>query len=316
MKRISLSVIAAALITGPAFAADIPIKSVPRYVEPVYNWGGWYIGAGVGFRGAKIDDRVTNETLNGVGVGPFNPVPGCGFISGGCPFGEPIDQVAFRGTFYGGYNWQWSQRWVLGIEGDVGLASRTRRLVGMDYPVEGFTTLPGIGMLGNAGDSFAVKTSWDASIRGRIGWLYNPSVLLYITGGASWLHLETTSTCTTALSGGGAAFLNGCVPGTVPAFSPAVITDKTTRLGGTIGFGLEAMLGPNWIARGEYRYSGYGTASFVDNRTVTVAGTSGGTTFTVGQVLAVSHQLQVNTHTATFGISYLFGGPAAVSTRY
>src|SRR5438477_993300 len=111
MKRMLLCATAAALIAGPALAADMPIKAYPP-PPVVYGWGGFYLGGGLGIRAAKIDENVTGETLNGVPVGPFSPVPGCGFISGGCVFGEPIDQTAFRGTFYGGYNWQWSQRWV------------------------------------------------------------------------------------------------------------------------------------------------------------------------------------------------------------
>src|SRR5207237_8227783 len=95
---------------------------------PVYTWNGFYIGGGAGFRGAQIDSSVVSETVNTTAV----PTAAfCSSMSGGCFTGEPLDQIALRGTFYGGYNWQWSRSVLLGVEGDVGLASRTRTLAGM-----------------------------------------------------------------------------------------------------------------------------------------------------------------------------------------
>ena len=68
------------------------------------------------------------------------------------------------------------------------------------------------------------------------------------------------------------------------------------------------MFAPNWVARGEYRYTSYGTVSFVDTRTATAAGNTGLGFTVVGTPLAVSHGLKAQTQTATFGLSYLFGG--------
>src|SRR5262249_35200143 len=65
------------------------------------------------------------------------------------------------------------------------------------YPLSGlnFASITQTAITGQAGDSFAVKTSWDASVRGRLGWLFNPEVLIYVTGGVTWLNLQTISTC-------------------------------------------------------------------------------------------------------------------------
>src|SRR5262249_2735324 len=78
----------------------------------------------------------------------------------------------------------------------------------------------------DAADSFAVRTTWDASLRARLGFLATPATLLYATGGAAWLHEEVTSTCASNI---------GCV---VNGFSPAVITKSATRFGLTLGGGV------------------------------------------------------------------------------
>jgi len=197
-------------------------------------------------------------------------------------FGETFNQTAFRFNPYLGYNWQIAPRWVLGLEGDAGFASKTTDLRGGDYPSSIFT--------GGAPNSFAVKTTWDASIRGRAGFLVAPAVLFYLTGGPAWLHVESTSNCSTALLGGDCS----------SAFGPSVITNSTTKLGLTVGTGVEAMLWPNWIIRGEYRYSDFGAISNSDLRTCP---TGCGLPFTE----SVNYDVKLRTHTATFGIAYKFG---------
>jgi outer membrane immunogenic protein len=212
----------------------------------------------------------------------------CTFLaaSGGCVTDEPLNDTAFRLSPYVGFNWQVAQWWIVGLEGDWGFANKTTTLNGMFYPVRGMIT-------GVAADTFAVRTTWDASARGRIGFLADPSVLIYATGGAAWLHVESTSNCSNALG--------PCSPG---LFTPAVITDSTTKLGWTIGGGIEAMLWANWIVRGEYRYADFGTISNTDTRSNPPSAP-----------LAASYDLRLRAHTATLGVAYKFGegGPIAAA---
>jgi opacity protein-like surface antigen len=112
------------------------------------------------------------------------------------------------------------------------------------------------GISGLAEDTFSVRTTWDASLRGRIGFLPAPWLMAYATGGPAWLHVTATSTCNAVEAG-------RCAPG---SFSPSVISDSTTKLGWTVGAGLEAQLRSNWIARAEYRYSDFGTITNTDVR--------------------------------------------------
>ena len=76
-----------------------------------------------------------------------------------------------------------------------------------------------------------------------------------------------------------------------------MVTNAATKAGWTIGGGLETALGANWFARGDYRYADFGTSSFTINR--------------LG--FSTNFDLALRTHTATFGLSYKFGGLGALT---
>ncbi len=271
--------------TGGANAGDLapamPVKA--PVLQHAADWSGFYVGLGVGMRSTQPDVSVNEISQNGVG----GLTATCAFLVslGGCVTGQPLNDTALRASLYSGFNWQIAPRWVVGIEGDFGHADKSTTLPGMEYPASTRLT-------GSAADSFSVKTTWDASARARIGYLPNPAVLLYATGGAAWLHIEANSRCNVSVN-------SNCNP---PIGSgPFSITNSTTRLGWTVGGGIEAMLSPNWVARGEYRYADFGTIGNSDRR------------FLVGGLIeqVVSYDLHMKAHTATFGLAYKFGSPSA-----
>jgi outer membrane immunogenic protein len=277
-----------------AQAADMPPPVFK--VEPppaAFSWTGFYLGAGIGMRSADVDTSVASATL-GAGSNAFINLlasPSCdspgvfGAQPGPCPpNGASLDNTAFRVGPYLGYSWEVGSQWVVGIEGDWAWANASKSLVGSWYP-------GGVlGLITNANNSsFSVTTGWDASIRERVGFLVTPNFLVYTTGGAAWLHEEATSSCPTTVNA-------ACQPG---AASPAVITNTTTRLGWTVGGGLEAHLWGNWLVRGEYRYSDYGTWQNTDTRI-----------FAAGSFpLTVGYGVRVTTNTATVGLAYKFDWP-------
>jgi outer membrane immunogenic protein len=291
MNKLLLSAAALAALAagGPVLAADMPARPVLKAPPPIAapTWSGFYIGVGVGFRSTETDWNVTSVTDNGVEVLASE----CAALANGpCVTGEPLNDTAFRVSPYVGVNWQFAPQGVVGIEADWGSASKTTTLQGMIYPVT-----PGIstGFSGIAADSISVKTGWDASVRARLGFLPHPAVLLYATGGAAWLRIESTSTCNTAAPSG------TCAPG---VWAPAVISHAQTKAGWTAGGGLEAMLWSNWIARAEYRYADFGTISNTDTRTFP------------SLIRVTSYDVAVRTHTVTFGLAYkLDAGPAPVT---
>ena len=87
--------------------------------------------------------------------------------------------------------------------------------------------------------SYGTKTSWQGSIRGRLGYSFGQA-LLYATGGVAFANMRTFYT----------SF------GASQAFSD-------TRAGWTLGAGLEYALSRNWSIRAEYRYTDFG--SFTDS---------------------------------------------------
>jgi outer membrane immunogenic protein len=254
---------------GAASSRTLPAASVVAS-----SWSGLYLGAGLGVRSSRTDASITGYRQGNTNVLALNCA---GAALGGCVTDEPLNDTALRINPYVGFNWQIAPQWVVGIEGDFGFADKTTTLGGMNYPFTGLESFTG-----RLADTFAVRTIWDASARGRVGYLVHPSVLLYGTGGAAWLHVESTSTCSQSAN-------NLCSPGV--SSGPLVITNESTKLGWTAGGGFDAMLSPNWIARAEYRYADFGTIANTDNR--------GGPLSS-----SVSYDLYVKTHTALLGLAY------------
>jgi outer membrane immunogenic protein len=184
-------------------------------------------------------------------------------------------------------NWQVAPQWVLGVEGDVGFASQTTAFPGFIFGPHRFN---------DAANSLAIKTAWDASARGRLGFLVTPTTLIYATGGAAWQHFDVTSSCTSAVS---------CVVGN--GFTPAVITSSTTKVGWTIGGGVETALWSHWFARAEYRYADFGSSAFTVTRSSTIPAEN---------PTVENFNVALRTHTATFGLAYKFDWGNSVVAKY
>ena len=236
---------------------------------PPVSWTGFYAGLDAGFRSTRADLTTTSATLAGA---PVNLATG--------PASDPLDGIAPQFGLHAGYDRQFAARWVAGVEADVDFGSQTTNL-------NGVTFTPGVAPLSLSlvGDNFALRTGWDGSARARLGYLVTPSALVYATGGAAWQHYDVTSTCAEFLVGG------GCLFG-----APAVITIGDTRLGYTIGGGIETQLVGNWFARGEYRYADFGTGSYQLARTP--------------PAVVDNFNIRLRTHTALLGFSYKLAGQA------
>ena len=216
-----------------------PIDGAPIYKAPppaLTAWSGFHIGLDAGLRSTRTDVTTTSALVDGV------PVDFTNFA-----ITEPLNGRSFRFGLHAGYDWQVASQWVIGIEGDWGWGKRTATL-------PGFPFTPGFFTSGIATDALSVETTWDASARGRIGYLVTPTLLAYITGGAAWLHYGTRSDCP------------GLCTLPITTLAPTVIASSTTKAGWTIGGGFESSLGDRWFARAEYRYADFGNASFVLTR--------------------------------------------------
>jgi outer membrane immunogenic protein len=266
-------------LAGSAHAADLaPVSTWTKApVAPsvsVPSWTGFYAGLGIGFRSTRNDLTSTSLLFDGV------PQDLSGAI-----LSQPFNDAGFRVAPYVGYNWQVARQWVVGIEGDLGFGNHTSALSGFEFsPVLGSNT--------GAGDSLAVKTTWDGSLRGSLGYLLTPSTLIYTTGGVAWQHDDVISTCGNANSCAG----NG--------ITPAVVTNSVTRTGWTVGGGIETALGGNWLARAEYRYADFGTAAMNVTRNENPP------------LLTVDNfEARLRTHLASFGVAYKFGDQLSAASE-
>jgi outer membrane immunogenic protein len=281
VNKTLIAAAAAIAATTSAMAADMPVKAPVLKAPPapvVMLWTGGYIGIDGGYSWGRWDTTSTaNIFPNGAGgLGSVFKPKVDGWLAGG----------------HVGYNWQFDRNWVFGIEADgqwTGERARTNgssslRLteVGGDFN-DVFTT--------NIGTAW--KFPWFATLRGRLGWLADPSLMIYGTGGLAIgeakFDLASTITCQRFGPGG-----QGVVPAGTPCNPPpgapvvgaAGFSDSAVRVGYAVGGGLEKKFSRNWSAKVEYLYVDLGTESFVTGADVT--------------------RVRLRDHIARVGISYAF----------
>jgi outer membrane immunogenic protein len=212
-KNILGAVALVALGALPAFGADLPTKA-PVYKAPaaVWSWTGFFLGANLG--GAWTGDESF------AGADPFNTF---GMVGNGfsvATTGGSSGMVGVAGGFHGGYNWQVTSQFLLGIEADVSgtavkFSTRQQPLV-----------TPLI-----ASDSFFTSTMnvrGLASVRGRAG-LVIGDWLLFGTGGWGWAdtHFSADMACPTT-------GLFACTPG-----EHAPVSADRIKNGAVFGGGFE-----------------------------------------------------------------------------
>lgn len=281
IKVLATAAFAAMTAGSVASAADMApryTKAPPPIVE-VWNWTGFYIGGNAGYSWGRSNTDVTYyNTVNGL---PIAAPPGS------------ITNAAFNmdGAIAGGqagYNWQ-TGSWVWGVEADIQWSDEKGRgnYVCAPTGLIGGPCLPGLTFLlpGVTGTSLAVDQSleWFGTARLRGGFLASPRVLLYATGGLAYGSLKTSGT------------LSGFTPNNAPVFVTGSATD--TRLGWTVGAGVEGKITQNWSAKLEYLYMDLGR---YDSLSLSLAPLS-----PIGARVS-SH---FTDHILRAGINYQFSGP-------
>lgn len=180
---------------GPADAADpgFPIKSPSK---AIYDWTGFYVGGHMGYGEA------------GFGAGS-NPLQDQGAFL-------PHSATGLIGGFQLGYNRQFANRVVLGIEADSTFTSPT------DGPALARSLAP-----------FHTTIDYVGTVRGRIGYAFD-RFMPYVTGGVAWGHTHINVN-----DGDG-----------VTSLFPV----GHYQAGWTAGLGLEYAVSGNWTAKAEYDY--------------------------------------------------------------
>jgi outer membrane immunogenic protein len=180
-KLIAALTVTTALGVGAASAADLaarPYNKAPAYIEPIFNWTGFYVG---GHLGGSWTNQEWINTVNSTAFGDLSPGQGFGQHGSGVFGGGQV-----------GYNWQ-AGNWVFGLEGTVS---------GLDNRGTVVNTVFGFGL----DDRFSWRTDWMATITGRVGYAVANN-LFYAKGGYAGANnrLSVVDTNPNPSTGSGAA---------------------------------------------------------------------------------------------------------------
>jgi high affinity Mn2+ porin len=131
---------------GAATATDMALKA-PVY-KNVYDWTGFYLGGHFGYGGGSLGPNT-------------NPLPEQGVFL-------PHSVTGLIGGYQAGYNRQFANRVVLGIEADASFGS----------PLDGVALVPA---------PFNATIDYTGTLRGRVGYAFG-RWMPYLTGGFAWGH--------------------------------------------------------------------------------------------------------------------------------
>jgi outer membrane immunogenic protein len=234
LRKLLMASVGAVALAGSAFAADLPS---PVYLTPapIFTSTGVYLGGQIGY--AWTNQNVAYGDA-GTTVGGF---PLAYFDN----YNVANNANGVIGGAHVGYNLQINQ-WVLGLEGDVDGSSISKTV-----SVSPFSNY----YADNIPTTFHSNLGIQGSIRGRVGIAWDRA-LLYATGGVAFGGFNSSvSTVYTNPLG-------------ILANFPFAGTDSfsQTRVGWTVGGGVEYAVTDNWSVRAEYRYTDFGhTTNFLVN---------------------------------------------------
>jgi outer membrane immunogenic protein len=225
-RKLLLSLAALAAMTMAAAAADLPnTKEAPAFTPPpppVFSWTGFYAGINGGYEWDKAHFGIDP-------TGGWLDIPGLA-SNVVTSTTDSLYPHGFLGGGQIGWNYQFSQI-VAGLEGDFDYVDANSSFYGGPIPGTSIVSF-----------SQEARDRWLSTVRGRLGYLIAPQVLIYGTGGlaiAEWdVNMHMTS--------------DGV---------DAIFSDSSTRVGWTAGGGVEVAFGHNWSAKVEYLHAQFSSAS-------------------------------------------------------
>jgi outer membrane immunogenic protein len=231
VKKLAFAIAILALGATAASAADLaarPYSKAPA-LAPVYNWTGFYVGLNAG--GAWNDSNATTTTV----FSPAGYFAATSVTAIALAGNQNINRSGFTGGLTAGYNWQ-ANNWLVGIESDF-------NYFGVKGSTSATALYPCCAPTGFTVNS-SVSSDWLITLRGRVGVLVSPSLLLYGTGGLAVANVKSSYLFTDTFA---------------TANESASI--DTTRYGWTAGVGGEYALLNGWSVKAEYLYVDLGRTS-------------------------------------------------------
>ena len=258
---VAVSVFAGAGLASAADLEAVPYNKTPAYIVPVYDWSGAYAGVNVGYGWGRSADTTV------LAVPPA--------------FTDTVSS-RMNGILGGaqiGYNLQ-MQNWLVGLEGDIQATGQSSsHSFTCPAGVCSSTLIPGLGLLANPAVSATQTQHLDffGTVRGRVGLVVVPTVLLYGTGGLAYGQVDADST----LAGS--------------------TRSQNYRPGWTAGGGIEVAIGRSWTVRLEYLYLDLGKVSGIF--------TSNLTDPTGTRLLVSGFNSRITDNIVRAGLNYRFGDP-------
>jgi outer membrane immunogenic protein len=259
----------ALIISGSAFAADMPTKAPAAVVAVAPTWTGWYIG----INGGGVWGN-TNPSVLDIGPDGF-------FAAGNVRAVTANGSQSFRnsGGLAGaqlGYLYQTGPA-ILGLE------------VGVDWMGLNGSTSNGPTLYPlNAPNAFswnlAAKSSFLATFLGSVG--YNMGAWYpYLTGGLAVATLKYNAT-----------FTDTYYP------SVSTVSLNQTKLGYALGAGAEWRVAAHWLLRGEYLYMSFDNVSGTGPIACTTPGV--GNCALGGNATTFSYNVKFKENVARLALSY------------
>ena len=208
VTKLTLGTVALALLgASPAHAGDAAMPAKAPAAASAFDWTGPYLGAHFG-----------------PGLGNFN-------VGGHPAAGEVLDFSGSRlkgwlGGFQAGYNVQFPDRVVLGVEAGLSFTS-VNRATDVSELVEHETS------------HFDSNVDDVATLRGRVGYAFD-RFLPYLIGGFAWSRNKIE----------------------VNYESELALSQSRIHLGWTLGAGVEFPIHGNWTGKVEYNYVALGSKTY------------------------------------------------------
>jgi outer membrane immunogenic protein len=267
IRKLPISgVLLATLGSATALAADLPSSPPPVPYVPGFTWTGLYLGANVGFGGDRF-------------VYPFTAAA----VGGGAAFAGSVS-ITSSGVIGGGqvgYNWEFPNNFLLGVETDFDGAA-----------IRGKVTANVGGTIGGpfgAGAEVGSTINYIGTVRARLGYAWD-RFLVYGTGGFAYGQVNSSASVGVGAGGGGGAIF---------------ASQNSGRVGWGAGGGFEYAITKNLIVKTEYLYVNLGTPTAFNQTLLGVVGVNVGEKTTVNIIRA--------------GLNYKFDWlmpPSAVVAKY
>jgi len=290
MRKCAAAAAVVFALTGAAFAQNAPAPASPAPKPPVAPqpspspWTGFHVGLDSGYAWDPNVYTAAYPVIAGIDMLQIDYFGGSysGITHGGASAlsatGTSRPNVnGFIGGGQVGYDYQYGASFVAGIEADIqgsglhghgaftGLASTTFSDSASCNPAVKICT----DIVGSSVQN-EKSIDWLGTVRGRFGYLVTPTLLVYGTGGLAYGGATARTSITQQWGGNeyGPAFISPGAAGNI----------SETRVGWTLGGGLEWLFTQSWSVKVEYLYYDLGNVQFASSPLMTI--------FPVGDIIA------------------------------